>query len=137
MFRCGCGWQQWCDCFICRWGDTFRTNDVDAIDDLNGNYSDDGDKALANDAKSVAVGKNNEIYGATYEEDNGKSMSSVRGGSTIDPIVVSKIIYVNATVNSNGNRSEAFPFQTLKKSIEWHRWWQYNHVCIRRINWGK
>lgn len=85
---------------------------------MNGNYSDDGDKALANDAKSVAVGKNNEIYGATYEEDNGKSMSSVRGGSTIDPIVVSKIIYVNATVNSNGNRSEAFPFQTLKKSIE-------------------
>ena len=53
-------------------------NDVDTIDDLNGNYSDGDGKALANDAKSVAVGKN-EIYGATYEEAEGDSISPVLG----------------------------------------------------------
>ena len=53
-------------------------NDVDTIDDLNGNYSDGDGKAFANDAKSVAVGKN-EIYGATYEEAEGDSMSPVLG----------------------------------------------------------
>ena len=53
-------------------------NDVNAIDDLNENYSDGDTKALSSDAKSVAVGKN-EIYGATYEEAEGDSMSPVLG----------------------------------------------------------
>ncbi len=54
-------------------------NDVNAIDDLNKDYSDSDDKALANDAKSLAFGKNNEIIGATYEEANGDSASPVLG----------------------------------------------------------
>ena len=54
-------------------------NDVNAIDDLNENYSDGDTKALSSDAKSVAVGKNNEIYGIAYAEDEGDSMSPMLG----------------------------------------------------------
>lgn len=59
-------------------------NDVNAIDDLNKDYSDSDDKALANDAKSLAFGKNNEIIGATYEEANGDSASPVLGAGEYD-----------------------------------------------------
>ena len=59
-------------------------NDVNAIDDLNRDYSDSDDKALANDAKSLAFGKNNEIIGATYEEANGDSVSPVLGAGEYD-----------------------------------------------------
>ena len=42
-------------------------NDVDTIVNLNENYSDSNDKTFVNDVMSVAVGENNEIYGAAYE----------------------------------------------------------------------
>lgn len=58
-------------------------NDINAIDNLNGNYSDGDTKAPSSDAKSVAVGKN-EIYGATYEEAEGDSMSPVLGQGDYD-----------------------------------------------------
>ena len=41
--------------------------DVDTIVILNENYSDSNDKTFVNDVRSVAVGENNEIYGAAYE----------------------------------------------------------------------
>ena len=58
-------------------------NDVDAIGDLNGDNATDGDKALQNDAKSVAAGDNNENDLLSADNDkNGNILNAGDGDHT-------------------------------------------------------
>ncbi|WP_298523728.1 Ig-like domain-containing protein [uncultured Methanobrevibacter sp.] len=82
-------------------------NDVDAIDDLDGNYSDSDGNAVENDAKSVAAGKNNgnDLLSADNDE-NGNILTAAP-----------KTYYVNASAASGGTGTETAPFQTLNAAL--------------------
>ena len=82
-------------------------NGVDTIDNLNENDADGDGKALENDAKPVAVGKNkgNDLLSADNDE-NGNILTAAP-----------KTYYVNASAASGGTGTETAPFQTLNAAL--------------------
>ena len=98
------------------------SNDVDAIDDLSENDAGGDDKALANDAKSVAAGKNSDDGAyenstsqllATSDENN--VLENENGGEILKE--TSSTWYVDANAASGGDGSIVKPFKTLKEAI--------------------
>jgi len=82
-------------------------NDVNAIDDLSENVVDGGDEALADDAASGAVGKNdgNDLL----------SMDNNENGNVLT--AAPKTYYVNASAVSGGTGSQTAPYQTLNAAL--------------------